>query len=744
MTPEQAVNQFIADSDIAHRIIHGGENTHVSTDGGVVPSIATFLQENQQKIDEARPENVINDTEPGSDKAFSSQRVQAFFDDIGDATDPEKGAALVGYDGGSVAGFLESLRKAGGALVIGNAGLVFDSRQEFVTRYAALPIPSGAIVTAGGLQYTKVADATAISDLLGFVPHGDARPEHWGVVATGSDETERMHEALSWGCANGRKIVFGEKTYKMRRWSATGSVRNVEWFGSPGRTFIEQTDTAPLETDDFFVRVAGELIFSEGTGNYSGRGQRQFQTSREVTPELVGCLASISSRRMIHNQSANLTWGLGEVALIEQVGTGSAKWLRMRDPLTYNYFAQGSTQDLTITEVLSPTQVRCSGVNQPENTMTFKVSASGKGEAFAMSWDNSTKLLTLKTAIPGLVVGDTLVMDRSSVYAVNRPAAFRAYGIAFRRPVQLSAAPGALGFVGLSLTLCSHPVVENCEFDGFSSAGFEFNRCYRPRVFHSAARRANRAYDNGDGTGYGFLGRGNRFAQVIDCWSEGCRKGLDLQGPGYTELYPVVRNFRATGGGFTYTGGLFFPVGVSQTEAGVNAGEHNTGYGSHEGVLGGLYTSCHTDDVAMHVSLRGISESVRNASYSGALLTPVRVMFPDSVTVDGFTSTDANKSQGVEQYVFTSPHVPRRGVLVWNTSSDANGHVLNGQYLFKGFSIRELKGPFISVDRPGPMPTILFGANTVKYTGSGTFSWTAILPEASGPTPIDIGNNYAL
>lgn len=53
MTLANKVDQFTADADIAHEIIHGGVNKTVITEGGVVPSFAKVIADKQQEINVA-------------------------------------------------------------------------------------------------------------------------------------------------------------------------------------------------------------------------------------------------------------------------------------------------------------------------------------------------------------------------------------------------------------------------------------------------------------------------------------------------------------------------------------------------------------------------------------------------------------------------------------------------------------------------------------------------------------------
>lgn len=77
------------------------------------------------------------------------------------------------------------------------SGLEFDGRSAFVAWYnAGNTATDGSVASDGTVEYVASAGATAISDLLGWLPFGSVTPNHFGVVGAG-DETTRMTEWAS-------------------------------------------------------------------------------------------------------------------------------------------------------------------------------------------------------------------------------------------------------------------------------------------------------------------------------------------------------------------------------------------------------------------------------------------------------------------------------------------------------------------------------------------------------------------
>ena len=74
------------------------------------------------------------------------------------------------------------------------------SRAAFVTWAASPNVPPvGALASAGGFSYRYIGTGTAISDLPGWVPHGDIWLDHWGPDLTGAtDDTAKLTAAFSY------------------------------------------------------------------------------------------------------------------------------------------------------------------------------------------------------------------------------------------------------------------------------------------------------------------------------------------------------------------------------------------------------------------------------------------------------------------------------------------------------------------------------------------------------------------
>lgn len=92
----------------------------------------------------------------------------------------------------------------------------FASRTALIAQLSALAaLPNGTIVAVEDVPYVKASGATAIEDLPGLLPVGDPRPEHWGEVAQGDDDTEALQAALDYAKGVERRTVrLMSKTYK--------------------------------------------------------------------------------------------------------------------------------------------------------------------------------------------------------------------------------------------------------------------------------------------------------------------------------------------------------------------------------------------------------------------------------------------------------------------------------------------------------------------------------------------------
>lgn len=104
MSLNNKVDQFIKDSDIAHRIVHGPRGEHVETEGGIVPSLATAvgdmegLREKVEAIEAGQAEGSLTEstwarlisTEPALSAGIGTRAMVPVATDAGSHVDPIK------------------------------------------------------------------------------------------------------------------------------------------------------------------------------------------------------------------------------------------------------------------------------------------------------------------------------------------------------------------------------------------------------------------------------------------------------------------------------------------------------------------------------------------------------------------------------------------------------------------------------------------------------------------------------
>jgi len=91
----------------------------------------------------------------------------------------------------------------------------YTSRTDFVSDIVAgKKWDDGNVVSDGTVSYIKSAGATAISDMLGWLPFGDVYLEHFGASGDGSDDSSAWTQALAYQQAFGDTINLREgRTY---------------------------------------------------------------------------------------------------------------------------------------------------------------------------------------------------------------------------------------------------------------------------------------------------------------------------------------------------------------------------------------------------------------------------------------------------------------------------------------------------------------------------------------------------
>lgn len=146
----------------------------------------------------------------------------------------------------------------------------FSTRAAFVTWAADVTPATGAVIDAAGFSYRYTGSGTAISDLPGWVPNGDAYPDHWQVNTTPgtTDMGAAFTAARDWAYSMGGGTIWLRKTTYAT--SATvKAYQNVIFRGEGGGFANQYTNNEARPAGSCIFALAGmNANVCEIVGNY--------------------------------------------------------------------------------------------------------------------------------------------------------------------------------------------------------------------------------------------------------------------------------------------------------------------------------------------------------------------------------------------------------------------------------------------------------------------------------------------
>lgn len=168
------------------------------------------------------------------------------------------------------------------------------TRADFVEQIAFLSErPDGWVTTAGGLEYRRETGATTIADLPGWVPNGDATPDHYGADPTGTTGADGFIAAA---IAAGHKVIRGTpgSTYLLGQTVLSDAPDGVT-IDFTGSTLVQ----GPLALPGFYMRDATKthIVGGKWQGNYATAGAwKDLLTTGGITSgDAVGSAAAAYS-----------------------------------------------------------------------------------------------------------------------------------------------------------------------------------------------------------------------------------------------------------------------------------------------------------------------------------------------------------------------------------------------------------------------------------------------------------------
>lgn len=592
----------------------------------------------------------------------------------------------------------------------------YASRAEAMATKVPAPVVRIAVAADfGTLFYVADPSGTALPTGDGRMWSPDAndtiRVEHWENPANG-DWTNSLRLALNWTGQNGYCLDLLPREYRFTRIEI-----NLQRKG--------------------FLRLNGAVLFSTAgeplSPGYESDYALRWRTSYRGATNVIGDVKAGQTRVQVAS-TANIqvgdTFQLRTTTLINTDHRGNSRngqigvvkaidgdFVIMADPANMdydNFRFEGSVQ-----EVQGTNAVRLpASLNRPQDSMRIRMemtsgALAGKAK-YITGWDNTTKVANFSASSQdpweaGMRAGDTFVLDCNVQIDPSAPGSIEIIGPgSLVRDPQKVEAGGPLGHRGLVLNVLKNPVVKDLFISGFSEAGLVPRLSYKPSFENVTVWGANRQFvsqgNASDGTGYGISLVGNYRARVVDCTSYECRRGFDTGGTNVSDWFAEFHNCGTIGGGTTYDGGDFFPLGD----------RYNGGMGSHGGGFFSKFINCWSQDVRNPMDVRGRRNEFLGYTHTGYCWQPALVFWAEGavfrdIIIDSGGSWLKYRDGSHPITAADESKFPK--VFADIVCDNINP---NGALEFYNISINPLLGPFLNMTRNGVVPPIIIGDVTMR------------------------------
>lgn len=471
-------------------------------------------------------------------------------------------------------------------------------------------------------------------------------PEQFGCLGNGTDETVALQRLINFAFIKSIPVMWSAREFRYTTLLLSGP-GSVIWKGAGrGETSLRSIKASPDTSNsdaDYAVRLGGNFGGSSPLVSSASIGQSYVSVS-SIAGWSVGDICDVRSTRLIQCDSRGQARE-GQISIVERIDVGSNR-LYLKDSLNFKAVANdtftgaiqavGSTTSMTL-----PASVN----RQPRDMMARLTMTSGPASGqfrYITAWDNATKVATFggaQSAWPaGISAGNTFIFEWVAEAVRYVPPKIDIRSLSITREKTTNAVAGDLGFRGLDLAYCYRPIVEGCEVTNFSDTNIRVRGCYAPEVRSNDVSSANRAYAGTDGTGYGISVNQSPYAVIEENYGSECRRLVDFGGAQSISWYGVCLDNKAVGGGTTYAGEAFWPIGSVV----------NGCVGSHGSAYGTLYRGNIAIDTNNALNLRGRAERMESGYGYGYMYEPILLHgFGGGHVLGGFHYDDRFSEVGV-------------------------------------------------------------------------------------------------
>lgn len=569
---------------------------------------------------------------------------------------------------------------------------------------------------------SKLAGAieTTLYDLL----EGCINVKEFGAKGDGvTDDTQAITSAAVAALDGGKKLIFDEGNYLFTQIYAAASTEKIassEWVAR-GKVNLISTKQDPDKTNydaDYAIRISGKYvkIVNMTQDAYKNNGLVYLSDAKDVD---VGDLLLLQTSRLIQTDHRGQARE-GQVCKVSTVDKEAGR-VGLVNTLRYSPKAN-SVQAGSVTSASSGSSFN---INLSLNRKNSKVritftSGANKGE-FRYITDFKGGTVTIggrQSAFPYTPsVGDTFNLEWVTTVGIVKPVKFKMTGdFTISRALTLNASSGDYGFRGLDILFADTPYVNINEVKGFSDTCIRIRGCFLPTLDSTIASDANRAYNTWDGTGYGVSISQCFGAKVLNVDTFRCRRGIDIIGTQMISWDTIVHNCRSHGGGVSYTGAAFWPVGATE----------NSGIGSHGAGYNTVYTDCTVTDAHLPYAIRGLNESIKDCKvYGYAYSACVRLVYGGGLTVENLIYDDTFTEIGIgvnDSYVESNKPGRRALAIVRIFVGPNDGYLRTYPVVIKGcFAKKVTLAAVVFEGKPTtPIENIVLGNNVVYVSSEDT------------------------
>ena len=421
----------------------------------------------------------------------------------------------------------------------------------------------------------------------------------WGLTGSG-DETTEIEAMCQWAADNNIALIWPtDITYTFDQLRLTGS---HNWTGA--RLHSNKVVTDYVDAIQFQRTEIGEVAL---TADFD-MGDNTITVDDASLIE-VGHLIRVEATRLIPTGHRG-KWSEGQLMRVSGV---SGNVVTFDSPFVFSFIE--SVQTGTITAI-SGDRYTLTISNPTANTdtrfvrkkMRITSGAAAGEENYILSASGSTVSHTSMQGNPAwsadVQVGDSYSFESVAAATIYDPNTIRLDDVHITHDIISSATDGDNAMSGVNID-GAHAHLSRCLIEGFPEYALNFNRCWRPFVEDMDVRFANRAYGEGGGHGYGISVQVCHEAVLRDIRGYANRRSVDFSGARGYSTFGLAENVSNVGGGMTYSGDNFFPIGIVQNSV---AGSHGAGHSCR-------YVNCIGQDVYTGHMLRGQLEVVQG--YSG-------------------------------------------------------------------------------------------------------------------------------